>query len=56
MVGKPEGKRPLDDQDVGCCVILRWFWERSDVVIQTGFIWLRIGTIGGPFLTSELLI
>jgi len=34
LVGKPEGKRPLGLQEVGCGV-----W--------TGLSWLRIGTGGG---------
>jgi hypothetical protein len=28
LVRKPEGKRPLGDQDVGVWIILRWILER----------------------------
>jgi hypothetical protein len=28
LVGKPEGKRPLENQDVGQWIILRWILER----------------------------
>jgi hypothetical protein len=47
LVGKPEGKSPLGR--------LRRRWENNikmifrkwDVGLQTGFSWLRIGTVGG---------
>jgi hypothetical protein len=35
-----------EDQDVGGCIILKWFLERQDGV-WTGLIWLRIGTSEG---------
>ena len=46
LVGKPDGKRPLGDQDVDGRIILRWIlkWEG---VVGTGWSWLRIGTGGG---------
>jgi hypothetical protein len=28
LVGKPEGKRPLEDQDVGGWTILKWILKR----------------------------
>jgi hypothetical protein len=28
LVGKPEGKRPLEDQDVGEWIIVKWILER----------------------------
>jgi hypothetical protein len=37
LVGKPEGKRPLD-QDVGGCIILGWLYERWDGVMWTGLV------------------
>jgi hypothetical protein len=43
-VGKPEGKRPLEDQDVVGWTILKWILEREDWMVWTGLIWLRIGT------------
>jgi hypothetical protein len=44
FVGKPKKK---EDHDVGGRVILSWILEKSDGVIWTGSIWLRIGTSGG---------
>jgi hypothetical protein len=49
LVGKPEGKRPLEDQDVSGWIILGWILERWDGVMWTGLVWLRIGT-GGELL------
>jgi hypothetical protein len=46
LVGKPEGKRPLRNQDVGGWIILRGILERWDGVMWTGLFWLRIGTGG----------
>jgi hypothetical protein len=28
LVGNPEGKRPVEDQDVGGWIILKWILER----------------------------
>jgi hypothetical protein len=51
LVGKPEGKRPLyEDQDVGGWIILGWILERWDGVMWTGLVCLRIGT-GGELLS-----
>jgi hypothetical protein len=47
LVGKPEGKRPVEVQDVGGWTLLKWFLEREDGMVWTGLIWLRIGTCGG---------
>jgi hypothetical protein len=49
LVGKPEGKRPLEDQDVGGWIVLGWILERWDGGMWTGLVWLRIGT-GGELL------
>jgi hypothetical protein len=46
LVGKPEGKRP-QDQDIGGWTILKWILERWYGVVWSGSIWLRIGTSGG---------
>jgi hypothetical protein len=27
LVGKPEGKRPLERQNIGGWITLRWVWE-----------------------------
>ena len=47
LVGKPEGKRPLGDQDVDGEIILRWIFRKWEGVVGTGWSWLRIGTGGG---------
>ena len=47
LVGKPEGKRPLGDQDVDGRIILRWIFRKLEGVMGTGWSWLRIGTGGG---------
>jgi predicted choloylglycine hydrolase len=35
------------DQFMGGWIILKWILEKCDRVVQTGVIWLRIGTSGG---------
>ena len=35
------------DQDVDGRIILRWILRKWDVVVGTGWNWLRIGTVGG---------
>jgi hypothetical protein len=47
VVGKSEGKRLLEDLDILGMKILRQILEKSDGVVWTGLIWLRIGTSGG---------
>jgi len=47
MVGKPEGKRPIEHQGVDGRIILSWIFRKWDVGEWTGLIWLRIGTGGG---------
>ena len=47
LLGKPEGKRPLGDQDVDGTIILRWIFRKLEVIVGTGWSWLRIGTGGG---------
>ena len=47
LVGKPQGKRPLGDQDVYGRIILRWIFRKLEGVVGTGLSWLRIGTGGG---------
>ena len=41
LVGKPEGKRPLGDQDVDGRIILRWMLRKCEGVVGTGWSWLR---------------
>jgi hypothetical protein len=47
LVEKPEERDHWEDLDVGGRIILRRILERSDGVVWTGFIWLKIGTSGG---------
>jgi len=46
LVGKPEGKRTLEDPGVDGRIILRWILRQWDVGAWTGSRWLRIGTGG----------
>jgi hypothetical protein len=46
LVGKPEGKRPLDRPTVDGRIILKWVLQGSAGKVWTRFIWLRIGTSG----------
>jgi hypothetical protein len=36
LVGKPEGKRPLEDPGVDGRIILRWIFRKWDVEVWTG--------------------
>jgi hypothetical protein len=45
FVEKPKGKG--EDLDIGGRIMLKWILERSDGVVWTGLIWLRIGASGG---------
>jgi hypothetical protein len=47
LVGKPEGKSPLQDQEVGGWAILNWISERQNGMAWIGLMWLRIGASGG---------
>jgi hypothetical protein len=47
LVGKPEGQRPLGNQEVSGWIILKSIVERYCRVVWTGWIWLRLGTSGG---------
>jgi hypothetical protein len=47
LVGKPEGKRPVGNQDVDGRIILRGIFRKLEGVVGTGWSWLRIGTGGG---------
>jgi len=44
LVGKPEGKRPLEDPGLDGRIILRWVFRKWDVGAWTGSSWLRIRT------------
>jgi hypothetical protein len=46
-VGKPEGKRALEDPGLDGRIILIWIFRNWDVGAWTGLSWLRIGTGGG---------
>jgi hypothetical protein len=41
-----------EDLNVGESIILKCMLEKWDGVVQTGFIWLRIGTNGGPLVNK----
>jgi hypothetical protein len=47
LVGKPEGKRLLGRPGRRWGIILVWIIKKLVRRVLTGFIWLRIGTIGG---------
>ena len=47
LVGKPEGKKHLDDPGVDSRMILIWIFMKWDERAWTGSSWLRIGTGGG---------
>ena len=47
LVGKPEGKRSLGNQEVDGRIILRWIFGKWKGVVGTGWSWLRIGTGDG---------
>jgi hypothetical protein len=44
LVGKPEGKRPLEDVDIDGKIILQCISGKWGERVWTGFIWLRIWT------------
>jgi hypothetical protein len=47
LVGKPEGRRPLERPRRRWKDNIKMDLQRGWVGTKTGFIWLRIGTIGG---------
>jgi hypothetical protein len=47
LVGRPEGRKPLEDLGVGGRITLRWTLRRSGSMGRTGFSWPRIGSSGG---------
>jgi len=47
LVGRPEGKRPLERPRRRWGIILRWIFKKWEGVGRTGWSWLRIGTGGG---------
>jgi hypothetical protein len=46
LVGKPEGRKHLEDPDIDGRIILRWIFRKWDVGVWNGSSWLRIGTGG----------
>jgi hypothetical protein len=44
LVGKPEGKRNLEDLDVDTRIILKWVFKKWAGWPWTGIIWIRIET------------
>jgi hypothetical protein len=47
LVGKPEGKRPLEKLRCRWEEILRWIFRKWDVRVWTRSSWLMIGTGSG---------
>lgn len=47
LVGKPEGKEPRGRPRLDGRIILK-LSSRSRIGVWTGFVWLRVGTYGGP--------
>jgi hypothetical protein len=47
LVGNPEGKRPLENQDVDGRMGSKWTLGRLAGGVWSGFTWLRKGTVGG---------
>ena len=47
LVGKPAGKRHLEDQGLNGKIIVRWIFRKWDVGVWTESSLLRIGTGGG---------
>jgi hypothetical protein len=47
IVCSPEVKIPLENVSLDWKIILKWFSQKLDVSVCTGFMWLRIGTDGG---------
>jgi hypothetical protein len=47
LVGKPEGKNHLKDQEVDGRMGSKWILGRLVGGVWNGFTWLRIGIVGG---------
>jgi hypothetical protein len=47
LVGRPEGKSPLEDQGIDGRIILKWIFKKWDREALTRLLWLRTGTGGG---------
>jgi hypothetical protein len=45
LVGRPEGRRPLEDPGVDGRIILKRIYNKWVERAWTGLIWLRIGTV-----------
>lgn len=47
LVGRPEGKRPLESCEyIYRRIILVWFSKKSDERVRSGFTWRKMGTCG----------
>jgi len=44
----------LGDPGVYGRIILSWIFRKWDVVVWTGLIWLRIGTVGGHLVNAVM--
>jgi hypothetical protein len=45
-IGKPEGKRNMQDQGVDERILSRWMLSKWGLMLLTGFIWFIIGSSG----------
>jgi hypothetical protein len=45
LMGRPEGRRPLEEQGVDGRIILKRIFDKWDERAWTELIWLRIGTV-----------
>jgi hypothetical protein len=43
----PEGRNHLKDLGLDGTIILKWIFRKKDVETWIGFLWLRVGTVGG---------
>jgi hypothetical protein len=54
LVGRPEGKRPLEDVGAGGRITRRWTLGKQLSMGRGGFGWLRIGSSGGIFVSTVM--
>jgi hypothetical protein len=47
LVGKPEGKDQSENLGIDGRIILKWILGKEGWRVWIGFMWLRIGTVGG---------
>jgi hypothetical protein len=55
LVGKLEENKHLEEQGVDGSIILGLIFRKWDVELQTGSMWLRIGTGGGRACVNAVM-